>query len=131
LNPLGLVAACAAFAGIWAGHVAVRKIEANAPAVWVPAVAFVLAGLALEGFALSARGVMPSAGAGILGITLLWDALELWRQEQRVRKGHAPANPANARHRKMLEAPGTSATTFDLLRRTALVDKGTANQIRS
>jgi len=35
---------------------------------------------------------------GILGITLLWDALELVRQAQRVKIGRAPANPANPRH---------------------------------
>jgi len=53
---------------------------------------------------------------GILGITLLFDALEFTRQQKRVKKGHAPANPNNPRHAKIL-AEHSSATTFDLLKR--------------
>jgi hypothetical protein len=53
---------------------------------------------------------------GILGITLLFDSFELVRQQKRIMKGHAPANPDNPRHAKILrEYP--SATTLDLLKR--------------
>ena len=51
----------------------------------------------------------------ILGITLLWDALEFTRQQKRVKKGHAPANPHNPRHAKIL-AEHPTATTLDLLK---------------
>jgi len=34
-----------------------------------------------------------SAALGIVGLTVVWDAFELHRQELRVRLGHAPLNP--------------------------------------
>ncbi len=120
MNALGLVAGIAAFLGIWIGHVAVRKVEFTAPALWLPALVFVSAGVALEGFAFSVSSLIVSAGAGIVGVTLLWDALELFRQEHRVRRGHAPANPANPRHQKMIAAPGSTATITDRLKREPL-----------
>ena len=116
MNPIGLVAAASAFLGIWIGHVAVRKIEANAPILWVPALTFVCAGGALEACAAAMNNPAVSAAAGIFGITFLWDALEIFRQEQRVQRGHAPANLANPRHQKMIDTPGSAATTVDLLK---------------
>jgi len=53
---------------------------------------------------------------GILGVTLLWDALEFYRQQRRIQRGHAPANPNNPRHARIL-AEFTSATTIDWLDR--------------
>ncbi len=53
---------------------------------------------------------------GILGVTVLWDAVELFRQQNRVRRGHAPANPHNPRHRRFLEEPNSFATTIDVLK---------------
>ncbi len=52
-----------------------------------------LAALAAS-FAVDAR--LLSGSLGIFGITLLWDALECVRQQRRVVRGHAPANPQNA-----------------------------------
>lgn len=94
----GVVAAFAAFGGIWAGHVGVRAIEFRslrlAPAMAVLAAA----GLALEVLAsLSGSGLLAVA-EGIVGMTLLFDALELRRQFRRVREGRARANPRNPRH---------------------------------
>ena len=117
MNYIGLVAAVAAFLAIWFGHVAVRKIEASAQRLWLPAVAFVAAGLLLEGIALVTPDTVIATAAGIIGITFLWDALELRRQEKRVRKGHAPANPRNPRHAAMLAGSESKATTEDLLKR--------------
>jgi hypothetical protein len=52
-------------------------------------------------------------------ITAGWDALELFRQQRRVERGHAPANPLNPRHARILaECP--AATTLDLLDRQPL-----------
>ena len=99
MNPAGLVAGFAAFLGIWGGHVAVRKVEATSPTIWIPVIGFVLLGGLLQWFAFSAHSFTMSIGTGILGITCFWDAFEVIRQEKRVRKGHAPANPANPRHR--------------------------------
>jgi len=134
MNMLGLVAALTAFFSIWFGHVAVRKVEFNSATIWLPTIVFAALGLIVEILSLSTlapdahlswRTVPGSAGVvirpgsvalGILGITLLFDALQFSTQQARVKKGHAPANPNNPRHAKILsEHP--SATTLDLLKR--------------
>jgi hypothetical protein len=117
LNTLGLVAAVTAFLSIWGGHVAVRKIEFISPTIWLPTVIF--AGLGLIAEYLSAITVHHplSVVLGILGITLLFDAFEFTRQQRRIRKGHAPANPGNPRHAAILADPNFHATTHDLLKR--------------
>ncbi|MEJ5240603.1 MAG: DUF4491 family protein [Anaerolineales bacterium] len=120
MNPTGLLTALSAFLGIWLGHVGVRAIERNSPELWKPALLLASSGLGLEILALFLPSPFNFALA-ILGITLLWDTLELFRQEKRVRKGHAPANPANPRHARLLsESP--SATTEDLLERSPRQD---------
>ncbi len=116
-NTLGLVAAVTAFLSIWIGHVSVRKIEFVLPVLWPPIVVFILLGLGLEALALMTFNLHLSAVFGILGITALWDALELTRQQKRIRKGHAPANPHNPRHAAILAEPGSHATPIDLLKR--------------
>lgn len=113
---IGLVSAVSAFLGIWFGHVAVRKIEYISPNVFLPSLAALLLGLGLEMGALLSENDHISALLGILGITLLWDSLEFWRQQKRVRTGHATANPKNPRHARLL-AEGNSATTIDWLNR--------------
>jgi hypothetical protein len=116
LNTTGLVAALATFLGIWLGHVAVRKIEYLSPTVWVPALVALCLGLVFEASALLSEDLNLSAALGIFGFTLLWDALEFWRQERRVIKGHAPANPDNPRHARLL-ATGAPVTAIDWLKR--------------
>jgi hypothetical protein len=117
INPLGLVAAGTAFVSIWAGHVAVRKIEAKTVHIWKPTLAALALGLTLEFAALAIANRPLSTVCGILGITLLWDAFEFWRQAKRVRIGHAPANPNNPRHAALLAEANSRATTLDLLKR--------------
>jgi hypothetical protein len=116
LNWIGLVAAMATFGGVWIGHVSVRKIDFVSPTVWIPSAAALLLGLSLETGAMLSQNLYVSAALGILGITVLWDALEFWRQHKRVAKGHAPANPDNPRHRRLL-AENRAATTIDWLKR--------------
>jgi hypothetical protein len=113
---IGVVAALTAFLCVWFGHVAVRKVEYISPTIWIPSTVFAILGLAAEIFSLSTVNRPLSTVFGILGITLLFDAFELIRQQKRVKKGHAPANPANPRHTKILAAY-SSATTLDLLKR--------------
>lgn len=116
LNYIGLVTAFSTFLGIWFGHVAVRKIESISPTLWLPTIVLVAIGIALEYFSLITSYLSLSTATGILGFTFLWDALEFSRQQSRIRKGHAPANPRNPRHARLLrEYP--SATTLDLLKR--------------
>ena len=116
MNWIGVVAALTAFFSIWFGHVAVRKVESISPKLWIPSTIFVVLGLVVEFLSLSTASRPLSAALGILGITLLWDAIEFTRQQRRIIKGHAPANPNNPRHAKILEKYAT-ATTQDLLKR--------------
>ncbi len=115
LNWMGLVAAGATFFGVWLGHVAVRKIEALSPTIWLPALAALGLGLAAEVFAALNHNLTISAALGILGMTLMWDALEFRRQQRRVQRGHAPANPCNPRHWRLMSQG--QATTVDWLAR--------------
>ncbi|KAF0106388.1 MAG: hypothetical protein FD146_2654 [Anaerolineaceae bacterium] len=121
MNFIGIVAALSAFMGIWLGHVAVRKIEFISPTIWLPTMLFATSGAVIEIFSLTTVNRPLSTVFGILGITLLWDALEFTRQQRRVRKGHAPANPRNPRHVKIL-AEYPFATTVDLLKNLPLTD---------
>jgi hypothetical protein len=116
MNSIGVVAALTAFLSVWFGHVAVRRIEYISPTIWIPFTVFAILGMFVELFSLYTASRLLSTAMGILGITLLFDAFELIRQQKRVKKGHAPANPANPRHTKIL-AEYSSATTLDLLKR--------------
>ncbi len=116
INSLGLIAAITAFFSIWFGHVAVRKIEFISPTIWIPTIIFTALGLITEYSSLITIHRPLSTVFGILGITLLFDALELTRQQNRIKKGHAPANPNNPRHVKII-AEHSSATILDLLKR--------------
>ena len=116
LNTIGFVAAASTFLGVWFGHVAVRKIESISPTIWVPTTVFAVLGIALEWLSLSTTNLYLSTASGILGFTFLWDALEFTRQQNRIKKGHAPANLDNPRHARIMhEYPST--TTIDLLKR--------------
>lgn len=119
MNIIGLVAALATFFSIWFGHVAVRKIESHSPTIWLPTIVFAVAGAILEYFSLSTFNLQLSTALGIVGITLLWDAIEFKRQQNRIKKGHSPANRDNPRHASLLcEYP--AATTVDLLKRNPI-----------
>ena len=130
-NFIGLVAAVSAFLGIWFGHVGVRKIDSISPTVWLPTVVALALGVGLECWSLLADSVYVNTSTGILGMTVLWDAIEFTRQHHRVIKGHAPANPANPRHARIL-TEYASATTLDLLKRDPVgrqVSSGEAVQL--
>jgi hypothetical protein len=117
MNWIGLAAAAATFFGVWLGHVSVRKIERDVERIWIPAALALVLGLGLETASLLTDSLIVSAICGIIGVTLLWDSLELAvRQPNRVRHGHAPANPNNPRHARIL-ATHPTATTIDWLDR--------------
>jgi hypothetical protein len=116
LNPIGFVAAASTFLGVWFGHVAVRKIESISPTIWLPSTIFVLIGIGFEWFSLFTSNPLLSTASGILGFTFLWDSLEFTRQQNRIKKGHARANPNNPRHARLMREH-LSATPFDLLKR--------------
>ena len=116
INLIGVTAALAAFIGVWLGHVSVRKLEREAVHLWQPALTALMIGIGLELASFLTSSRVLSVMFGILGVTLLWDALEFFRQQRRIQRGHAPANPNNPRHAKIL-AEFPSATTIDWLDR--------------
>ena len=116
INLTGLAAALATFFGIWWGHVAVRTLEARLTDIRPAMAVAILLGLGMWAGALLTDWMPLSAALGIFGMTLLWDAFEFYRQEKRVKIGHASANPRNPRHARILAAY-PSATTLDLLNR--------------
>ena len=129
INWVGVSAALATFLGIWIGHVSVRKIEREVVNVWIPAGIALLAGFGLWLASTLTSNLPLSAASGIVGVTLLWDALEIAiRQPARVKHGHAPANPNNPRHRKIL-ADYPEATTVDLLDRDPIGRAYSAEEI--
>lgn len=111
----GVCLALATFLSIWWGHVGVRILEAKSANIWPPTIALIVAGLALTGYSLFAPNLIVSGVSSMIGITLLWDAFEMYRQSKRIEHQHAPANPDNPRHAALL-AKGI-ATTEDLLDR--------------
>lgn len=117
MNFIGLAAAAATFFGVWLGHVSVRKIEREVERIWIPAAIALALGLGLELVSLRTDNPLIATICGIIGVTLLWDSLELGvRQPRRVREGHAPANLNNPRHAQILAAH-PHATTIDWLDR--------------
>ena len=127
INLIGLTAALAAFLGIWLGHVSVRAIERKTKNLLIPILLALAIGLGLEICSLFTEHWLLNTILGILGITILWDALEFVRQERRVKKGHAPANPSNPRHARIL-AEHPEATTLDLLKRDPIGHPVTADE---
>ena len=87
----GLILAFVTFATIALGHIFVRKFNydyGTRPASWV-----LLLGILLIIGSFFTGNNLASAALGIIGLTTLWDGYEFYRQEERIRCGHAPANP--------------------------------------
>ena len=117
INWIGIASASATFFGVWIGHVSVRKIEREVEHIWIPATLALLFGIGLVLASFLTSSLFLSTICGILAVTLLWDTLELGvRQPNRIKHGHAPANPNNPRHAEIL-ATYPTATTIDWLDR--------------
>jgi len=116
-NFTGLASAMAISIGVWLGHVSVRKIEREVERIWIPSVLALSLGIGLELVSFWTTNRALSTVCGILGMTLLWDSYELYRQQKRIGNGHAPANPNNPRHVRIL-ATHPHATTIDWLERS-------------
>lgn len=130
INWIGPFAALATFLGVWLGHVSVRKIEREVARIWIPTALALLLGFGLGLASLFAQSLILSTVCGILAVTLLWDALELAvRQPNRVKHGHAPANPRNPRHARIL-ASHPAATTIDWLDRDPRGTPYTAEELK-
>ena len=117
INWLGLASAFTTFFGVWIGHVSVRKIEREVEQIWIPTMLAIIIGFGLLLASFLTPNPILSTICGILAVTLFWDALEFGiRQPNRIKHGHAPANPNNPRHAKIL-ASYPNATTIDWLNR--------------
>lgn len=84
LQPAGIVLAFVTFATIGIGHVLVRRLQKRF-GVWPAAVFFALGALVLFGSILVLNDLL-SAVLGITAITLIWDGIEMFRQEKRMRR---------------------------------------------
>ncbi len=80
----GLLLALLSFGAIAAGHVLVRRLHARygtRPALPL----FLTGGLVLVG-SLGASNDLLSGVLGITAITILWDGIEIYRQEKRMKR---------------------------------------------
>ncbi len=82
-QPAGLVLAFLTFAAIGAGHILVRRLHARYGTR--PALPLFCAGGLILAASLISRPDLLSAALGITGITIVWDGVEMFRQERRVR----------------------------------------------
>jgi hypothetical protein len=96
--------------------VGVRAIEAKAEKLWQPMFGAIFLGIIFEAIAVRTENPHLSGACGIAGVVFLWDAFEFYRQQERVKRGHAPANPHNPRHARIF-AEYETASTIDWLDR--------------
>lgn len=115
-NTIGMLAAMTTIISIWFGHVIVRRLEAKLVRASPTISICIFLGLLFEVGAILVDSNQNSTILGIIGITFLWDGIEFYRQQKRVKIGHAPANSKNPRHALLL-AQYPSATTIDILDR--------------
>jgi len=116
LNWIGLISALTTFLTIAIGHIMVRELECRIHTIKPAITICIFLGIGLEIGALLADSRTTSALFGIIGITVLWDGFEFYRQQKRVINGHAPANPDNPRHQRILSQFPT-ATTINIIDR--------------
>jgi uncharacterized membrane protein len=81
---VGIILAFVTFATIGIGHVLVRRLYARFGTR--PALPFFGLGLLVMALALVARSDLLSAVLGLTAITLLWDGIEMYRQEKRMQR---------------------------------------------
>jgi len=118
----GLILGVTVIAGIWGGHVLVRRVEYYSVDLRMPVTFFFITGIGLAGLSVLSKPDWLSGILGIMGIILFWNGIETRHQEKRVKKGYAPANPANPRHQQILqEFP--NATTEVLLKHDHSIGK--------
>jgi len=83
----GIILAATTFATIAFGHVLVRRLHARYGTR--PAIPLFLAGGVVLFLSLLAAGDLLSGVLGITAVTLLWDGVEMYRQEKRVQREKA------------------------------------------
>ena len=90
-NLLGLAIGVGTFLAIGVFHPIVIKAEYRwGTRCWW---AFLLAGVAFMVLSVVVRNVLASSLLGVTAFSCLWSILELFQQQERVRKGWFPRNP--------------------------------------
>ena len=84
LQPAGLVLALVTFGTIAAGHELVRRLHRRSGTR--PAVPLFALGAAVLLAGLLSSGDLLSAALGITGVTVIWDGVEICRQEGRMKR---------------------------------------------
>ncbi len=84
----GAVLATTTFATIAIGHILVRKLNYHFGTK--PAVPFFLLGTIFFYLSMTNGNDLIAAFLGIVAITTVWDGIEIFRQQKRAEKGHAP-----------------------------------------
>ena len=79
----GVFLAFVTFTTIGVGHVLVRRLHARYGTR--PALPFFGAGLLVIAFSLATQSDLLSGILGLAAITLLWDGIEIYRQEKRMK----------------------------------------------
>ena len=91
MNFQGIIVGALAFLIIGLFHPIVIKAEYYfSKKIWP---LFLISGVLFLGWALLVEGQILSSTLGVLGFTCLWSILELFEQEERVKKGWFPKNP--------------------------------------
>jgi hypothetical protein len=80
----GPALALVTFAAIAIGHLLVRRLHASFGTR--PALPLFLLGAMVLAASLLTPGDLPSSLLGIIAITLIWDGVEIYRQEMRVNR---------------------------------------------
>ena len=80
----GVLLAFVTFATIGIGHVLVRRLHARYGIR--PAMPFFGSGLLVIALSLAAQSYLLSGILGLIAITLLWDGIEIYRQEKRMQR---------------------------------------------
>lgn len=83
----GIVLAFATFVTIGFGHILVRRLHARYGTR--PAIPLFMAGGAVLASSMMAAGDLLSGVLGIFAVTLMWDGVEMYRQEKRVQREKA------------------------------------------
>jgi len=91
MNWTGIILGAASFLLIGVFHPIVIKSHYHfgTGCWWV----FAVAGIGFCAGSVFVTGVIPATILGVAGFSCFWSILEIFEQEQRVRKGWFPANP--------------------------------------
>ena len=96
MNFAGLIIGVATFLSIGVCHPIVIKCEYYFGKECWPF--FLCIGLVLSAVSLFIEDLVWSTVAGVLAFSAFWSILELFEQEERVRKGWFPENPNRKKH---------------------------------